>query len=69
MKNKAKRRALKRVNSKNWGVELVRAINEKGISKVHIAKSLGYSRVWLDELIKTGNFTEEKLKIVKKICK
>ena len=53
----------------HYGKELAKAIKRKGITKVHVAKELGFSRVWLNELIKSGNFTPPTLKIVKKIIK
>lgn len=52
---------------KHNGTLLAEAIKKQGLKKNYVAEKLGYSRVWLDEMIKTGNFTPEKLKLVKKI--
>lgn len=53
----------------HYGKELAKAIKKKGLKRIQIAKDLGFSRVWLNELIKSGNFTPTTLKLVKKIIK
>lgn len=53
----------------HYGIILGRAIKNKGIKKKYIAEQLGISRVWLDELLITGNFNNDLLPIVKKIIK
>lgn len=53
----------------HYGIKLERAIKNKGLKKNFIAAKLGFSRVWLDEMLATGAFTPEKLIIVKQIIK
>lgn len=61
--------AVKKKKPIHYGRELNKAIERKGLKKIKIAEQLGLSRVWLDELITTGKFTPDKLKIVKQIIK
>ena len=53
----------------HYGIKLERAIKKKGLKKQFVAEKIGLSRPWLDEMLLTGNFTPDKLKIVKQILK
>lgn len=53
----------------HYGKLLNSHIKKEGLKKIKVAEKLGISRVWLDELLKTGKFTPEKLTIVKSILK
>ncbi|MES2382582.1 MAG: hypothetical protein V4538_16155 [Bacteroidota bacterium] len=53
----------------HYGIKLERAIKNKGLKKKFVAEKIGISRVWLDELLTTGKFTETQMIIVKQIIK
>lgn len=53
----------------HYGIRLERAIKSKGMKKKFVADQIGLSRQWLNELLKTGEFSEEKLKLVKQLIK
>lgn len=53
----------------HYGKALEIARKQNGQSKKWICSKLGISRVWLDHLIKTGEFKPDKLVIVKKLIK
>jgi hypothetical protein len=61
--------AKKKKSGIHYGIRLGRAIKKKGLKKKFVAEQLGFSRVWLDNLLETGEFSAEKLKIVKQLIK
>lgn len=66
LKKSSKKRALK---NGHYGKRLADHLESHGISKKFACYKLGLSRPWLDEMILTGNFTEENLKKVKQFIK
>ncbi len=57
----------KKEKIKHFGNLLEDALKAQGRTKVWAAKELNLSRVWLYDLLRTGNFNDEQLIIVKRI--